>query len=81
MGAAGGAKPRAAKQLPDFVGSFGWCTWDAFYSQVSAEGALHATPAHPTSESQPFSALKLHVAMRVHAGPHISKPRVCCSGA
>lgn len=21
--------------------SFGWCTWDAFYSQVSAQGAPH----------------------------------------
>ncbi len=34
----GGAKPRVTKQQPDFVGSFGWCTWDAFYSQVSAKG-------------------------------------------
>ncbi|KAK9915311.1 hypothetical protein WJX75_007444 [Coccomyxa subellipsoidea] len=34
----GGAKPRLSKQQPDFVGSFGWCTWDAFYSQVSAQG-------------------------------------------
>ncbi|BDA43643.1 probable galactinol-sucrose galactosyltransferase 2 [Coccomyxa sp. Obi] len=34
----GGAKPRLSKQQPDFVGSFGWCTWDAFYSQVSAKG-------------------------------------------
>lgn len=37
----GGAKPRLSKQLPDFVGSFGWCTWDAFYSQVSAQGEYH----------------------------------------
>ena len=35
---AGGAKARTAKQLPDFVKAFGWCTWDAFYSRVSAEG-------------------------------------------
>lgn len=34
----GGAKPRMSKQQPEFVGSFGWCTWDAFYSQVSAKG-------------------------------------------
>ena len=35
---AGAAKARTAKQLPDFVKAFGWCTWDAFYSRVSAEG-------------------------------------------
>ena len=38
---AGSAKPRAAKVLPEFVDVFGWCTWDAFYSRVSAEGPLH----------------------------------------
>lgn len=38
---AGGAKPRAAKTLPEFVDMFGWCTWDAFYSRVSAEGSSH----------------------------------------
>ncbi len=37
---AGNAKARVAKQLPDFVDVFGWCTWDAFYSRVSAEGEL-----------------------------------------
>ena len=34
----GTAKPRSAKQFPEFMKSFGWCTWDAFYSQVSAQG-------------------------------------------
>jgi hypothetical protein len=29
-----------AKQRPDFVDAFGWCTWDAFYSKVSAKGLL-----------------------------------------
>jgi len=28
---------RADKPLPDFVDYFGWCTWDAFYQDVSAE--------------------------------------------
>ena len=36
----GGARPRAAKQLPASLDSFGWCTWDAFYSTVSARGAF-----------------------------------------
>lgn len=25
-------------QLPSFVDWFGWCTWDAFYTDVTAEG-------------------------------------------
>jgi raffinose synthase len=28
---------RKEKPLPDFINSFGWCTWDAFYQEVSAE--------------------------------------------
>lgn len=28
---------RADKPLPDFIDLFGWCTWDAFYRDVSAE--------------------------------------------
>jgi len=26
---------RCEKRLPEFVNQFGWCTWDAFYQQVS----------------------------------------------
>ena len=25
-------------QLPSFLDWFGWCTWDAFYTEVTAEG-------------------------------------------
>lgn len=28
---------RREKPLPDFVDQFGWCTWDAFYQEVSEE--------------------------------------------
>lgn len=28
---------RADKPVPDFVDLFGWCTWDAFYQEVSAD--------------------------------------------
>jgi len=28
---------RHEKSLPRFIDSFGWCTWDAFYADVSAE--------------------------------------------
>ena len=34
----GGAKPRQTKVLPPTLDVFGWCTWDAFYSRVSARG-------------------------------------------
>ncbi|KAK9154884.1 hypothetical protein Sjap_002364 [Stephania japonica] len=29
---------REKKKLPSFVDWFGWCTWDAFYADVTAEG-------------------------------------------
>lgn len=29
---------REKKRLPSFVDWFGWCTWDAFYTDVTAEG-------------------------------------------
>lgn len=32
----GTGRLRADKPLPDFVDKFGWCTWDAFYKDVSA---------------------------------------------
>ena len=34
----GGAKSRTQKLVPASLDSFGWCTWDAFYSRVSARG-------------------------------------------
>lgn len=33
----GTGRLRRDKPLPDFVDDFGWCTWDAFYQEVSAE--------------------------------------------
>lgn len=33
----GTTKPLRDKHLPDSLNYFGWCTWDAFYSTVSAE--------------------------------------------
>jgi raffinose synthase len=34
----GDALPRSEKQMPAALDLFGWCTWDAFYSTVSAAG-------------------------------------------
>ncbi|KAH7276783.1 hypothetical protein KP509_39G021500 [Ceratopteris richardii] len=31
-------KRRETKQMPGILDSFGWCTWDAFYTDVSPEG-------------------------------------------
>ena len=33
----GTGKLRQDKPLPDFVNEFGWCTWDSFYKEVSAD--------------------------------------------
>ncbi|OAY68448.1 putative galactinol--sucrose galactosyltransferase 2 [Ananas comosus] len=32
---------REKKKLPSFLDWFGWCTWDAFYTDVTAEGVRH----------------------------------------
>jgi|GEM_PF-5674908 len=36
----GSGSLRADKPVPDFVDRLGWCTWDAFYMEVSAEKVL-----------------------------------------
>lgn len=36
----GTSLPRVQKQLPASLDVFGWCTWDAFYSSVSAKGVM-----------------------------------------
>ncbi len=60
----GGSKPLREKQLPPTLDVFGWCTWDAFYSRVSARGAHSvltvsaftapqiAHPQHPVAAGQ-----------------------------
>ena len=37
----GGAQQRQDKRQPDSLNWFGWCTWDAYYSKVSARGQLN----------------------------------------
>ncbi|XP_075487607.1 putative galactinol--sucrose galactosyltransferase 1 [Primulina tabacum] len=32
---------RERKKMPDMLNWFGWCTWDAFYTDVTAEGVKH----------------------------------------
>ena len=51
---AGGARPLWEKPLPGLLDVFGWCTWDAFYSRVSARGERHCvtSPGHSTFPAQ-----------------------------
>ncbi len=37
MARMGTGRLRRDKPLPEFVDQFGWCTWDAFYQDVSQE--------------------------------------------
>eukprot|EP00887_Chlorella_sp_A99_P005545 scaffold1.g5545.t1 len=37
-GLAGAARPREEKAVPPNASLFGWCSWDAYYSMVSAAG-------------------------------------------
>lgn len=41
----GGARPRSTKEMPSSLDGFGWCTWDAFYSTVSARGLAEGLTA------------------------------------
>lgn len=36
----GTAKPLREKRLPPSIDKFAWCSWDAFYSSVSAQGLI-----------------------------------------
>lgn len=38
----GGALPLKLKRLPPSIDVFGWCSWDAYYSSVSAQGLTDA---------------------------------------
>ncbi|WP_158560313.1 Sip1-related alpha-galactosidase [Paenibacillus contaminans] len=35
-----GGKPRESKAYPDILNYLGWCSWDAFYLEVSEEGLM-----------------------------------------
>lgn len=44
---------RRDKPLPDFVQGFGWCTWDAFYQEVSSERVLAGLSAFRAGGVEP----------------------------
>lgn len=47
------ARLRRDKPVPDFVQGFGWCTWDAFYQDVSAERVLAGLAAFRAGGVEP----------------------------
>lgn len=51
--ATAGAKPRWEKQLPDVARRLGWCTWDAFYTDVSAQGIIGGLESFKQAGLQP----------------------------
>lgn len=49
----GGAQQRQDKRQPDSLNWFGWCTWDAYYSKVSARGKRLYRAAHLNGQKLP----------------------------
>jgi raffinose synthase len=47
--ASGGvARPRTEKTYPEILDHLGWCSWDAFYQEVNAEGLLEKSKEFKT---------------------------------
>ncbi|XP_028088732.1 probable galactinol--sucrose galactosyltransferase 2 isoform X2 [Camellia sinensis] len=44
---------REEKKLPSFIDWFGWCTWDAFYTDVTAEGVQEGLKSLSEGGTQP----------------------------
>ena len=44
---------RQEKPLPDWVDTFGWCTWDAFYQEVSHEKVREGLASFQSSKTPP----------------------------
>jgi raffinose synthase len=48
-----GVPLREQKHLPTFIDSFGWCTWDAFYQEVSHDKVREGLEAFRAAEISP----------------------------
>ena len=68
----------ANKQIPPFVDEFGWCTWDAFYSNVTAQGVLDGVQALKQAGTPPRTLILDDGWQQVSPEPllkqHISSP-------
>ena len=62
---AGGARPLREKQLPGLLDVFGWCTWDAFYSRVSARGEASLASLLPSC----YPPAQKDVCVKRHTAP------------
>jgi raffinose synthase len=49
----GTGKLRRDKPLPDFVNDFGWCTWNSFYKEVTAEKVRAGLASFAISNVEP----------------------------
>lgn len=49
----GGRRLRADKPVPGFVDQFGWCTWDAFYKEVTEEKVIAGLEAFAAGGIRP----------------------------
>lgn len=49
----GGARPLREKKLPPNLDVFGWCSWDSFYSAVSATGLADAVQSLTSGGTPP----------------------------
>jgi raffinose synthase len=49
----GTGKLRRDKPLPDFVNDFGWCTWNSFYQEVSADKVRTGLASFAAGKVQP----------------------------
>ena len=49
----GTAQPLASKKLPASLDFFGWCSWDAFYSSVSAAGIFTGVQSLQKGQTPP----------------------------
>jgi hypothetical protein len=49
----GSARPRWDKELPDTTRYLGWCTWDAFYTEVSGKGIAAGLQSFQEAGVQP----------------------------
>lgn len=43
-------------QMPDMLNWFGWCTWDAFYTDVTGEGVKQGLERYCFLNSGPFES-------------------------
>ena len=62
----GGAKPLRDKHVPATADGFGWCTWDAFYTRVSAAGVRNISEMQVPCRQQHVAPSRRTIRMDLH---------------